>query len=73
MTRRTKMSVLIAALVLVAVVAAYFASWRGIAVRDDYLLHANAKHLQSTVVTPHLEEPIVAGRNVLWCSTFQLA
>lgn len=37
------------------------------------LLKADARELKSTVVTRHLEEQIVPGRNVLWCSTFQLA
>jgi len=40
---------------------------------DDYLLKANADDLTATVVTPHLECPIAEGKNVLWCSTFQLA
>jgi len=29
--------------------------------------------LKSTVITPHLEQPIEPGTNVLWCGTFQLA
>ena len=37
------------------------------------VLKANASRLKSTVVTPHLEEPIVPGKNVLWCLSFQLA
>lgn len=36
-------------------------------------LRAKAKDLERTVVTAHLKEPIKAGRNVLWCNTFQLA
>lgn len=36
------------------------------------VLKANAKDLSKTVVTPHLETPIEPGKNVLWCSTFQL-
>jgi hypothetical protein len=36
-------------------------------------LKANAKDLKHTIVTPHLEQKISAGMNVLWCSTFQLA
>ena len=38
----------------------------------EHLLTADAADLPSTVVTPHLAEPIQAGRNVLWCGTFQL-
>jgi hypothetical protein len=37
------------------------------------LLKADARELKSTIVRPHLEEPILPGKNVLWCSTFQLA
>lgn len=36
-------------------------------------LKKNADELKSTIVTPHMEQKIVPGRNVLWCSTFQLA
>jgi hypothetical protein len=36
------------------------------------LLSADAKSLKSTVVTAHLDAPITPGKNVLWCSTFQL-
>ena len=32
----------------------------------------DAKQLEHTVVTPHLEAPITPGKNVLWCSSFQL-
>jgi hypothetical protein len=37
------------------------------------VLLADARELKSTIVTPLLEEPIVPGKNILWCSTFQLA
>lgn len=36
-------------------------------------LKANADALKHTIVTPHLEQGITGGMNVLWCSTFQLA
>ena len=36
-------------------------------------LKANASELKHTVVTPHLEQKIEPGTNVLWCNTFQLA
>ncbi|MHC4325939.1 MAG: hypothetical protein ACYSUX_16840, partial [Planctomycetota bacterium] len=39
---------------------------------EEDLLRADSRHLQSTVISPHLEEPIGPGTNVLWCSTFQL-
>ena len=32
----------------------------------------DAKQLRHTIITPHLEAPIEPGKNVLWCSTFQL-
>ena len=40
---------------------------------DDDLLDVNADELKTSVVTAHLEQPLEAGKNVLWCSTFQLA
>lgn len=36
-------------------------------------LKVSAEHLKQTIVTPHLEQRIVPGTNVLWCNTFQLA
>ena len=36
-------------------------------------LKANAVELKHTIITPHLEQNIVTGTNVLWCNTFQLA
>lgn len=36
-------------------------------------LKAKASELKSTIVTPHLEQKIEEGKNVLWCGTFQLA
>jgi hypothetical protein len=36
------------------------------------LLKADARQLKETLVTSHLETPIKPGKNVLWCSTFQL-
>jgi hypothetical protein len=36
-------------------------------------LKKNADVLKGTIVTPHMEQKIVPGKNVLWCSTFQLA
>ena len=53
---------------------------RGIARQDhdsvftkEGLLTARDGDLKSTVVAPHLEQPIQPDQNVLWCSTFQLA
>ena len=36
-------------------------------------LKAKASELKSTIVTPHLEQKIEKNKNVLWCTTFQLA
>lgn len=36
-------------------------------------LKANVGDLKQTIITPHLEQSIVPGTNVLWCNTFQLA
>ena len=70
MTRRRLIVVLAGAAVVLVALAGYWIWW---ADRDNYLLRADARDLKSTVVTAHLEEPIVPGKNVLWCSTFQLA
>ena len=45
----------------------------GILGDGDVTFKANASALNSTIVTPHMEAPITAGKNVLYCSTFQLA
>ena len=37
------------------------------------LITANQENLPSTTISPTLNEPILPGRNVLWCGTFQLA
>jgi len=39
----------------------------------DVTFKANASALTSTLVTPHMEAPITAGKTVLYCSTLQLA
>jgi len=36
-------------------------------------LTANAADLKKTIVTPHLDQEIISGKNILWCSTMQLA
>lgn len=36
-------------------------------------LRVNASELKRTIITPHLEQKIDPGINVLWCNTFQLA
>jgi hypothetical protein len=36
------------------------------------LLKADGKDLKATVISPHLQVTIKPGKNVLWCSTFQL-
>jgi len=48
--------------------------WRSLAKdAEPARLTAEAETLRRTVVTPHLEAPLEAGKNVLWCGTFQLA
>jgi hypothetical protein len=42
-------------------------------IADEPDLKANTTDLKHTIVTPHLEQKIPTGTNVLWCSTFQLA
>ncbi len=58
----------ICVVVLVAGFLAMFFARRG----NDTPLKADAKNLSATLVTPHLDAPIGPGKNVLWCSTFQL-
>lgn len=36
-------------------------------------LQINSKDLKSTVVSSYLEQPVQAGRNIIYCSSFQLA
>lgn len=40
---------------------------------DKPYVKANANDLRTTIVTPHMEQAMTPGRNILWCSTFQLA
>ncbi len=40
---------------------------------NNKLLKANADELDTTVVSPHLEIPMNTDKNIVWCSTFQLA
>jgi len=40
---------------------------------EDALLTASADQLESTLITPTLDEPIPRFHNVLWCASFQLA
>ncbi len=59
--------------VLVVIVATVIAAKVGCDRRFGVeTLRANAKDLGRTVITPHLEARIEPGRNLLWCSTFQL-
>lgn len=39
---------------------------------DDGLLKAGATDLTGTIVEPHLEIPIGARQNIVWCASFQL-
>ncbi len=41
--------------------------------RRERLPPERAEELKTTIITPHLEAGIEAGKNVLWCGTFQLA
>jgi len=41
--------------------------------KPDKILRADSKDLKHTIITAHLEEKIVPGKNVIYCSTFQLA
>ncbi len=39
----------------------------------ESVLRVKAEELDHTIITPHLEQEITHGMNVLWCNTFQLA
>jgi len=39
----------------------------------DGRLEADANRLKSTILAPHLEEPLVDGKNVIWSAAFQQA
>ena len=70
--RRRRVPIAIAAALVAAIAAGFLRSihdW----IIEPKLLKADARELKNTVVTAHLEERIVPGKNVLWCSTFQLA
>lgn len=41
--------------------------------KDKASLQIDAKNLNKTIVTSHMEEKIGGGKNLLYCSTFQLA
>jgi hypothetical protein len=43
------------------------------ALSGEPALRADAQDLRSTLVTPALDEPLAAGKNVLYCSTLTLA
>jgi hypothetical protein len=36
-------------------------------------LRTDAGNLKDTIVTPHLQQNMIRGKNILWCATFQLA
>jgi len=36
-------------------------------------VQGDTRDLGNTIVTPHLDQKIVPGKNVIWCNTFQLA
>jgi hypothetical protein len=41
--------------------------------KEEKVLEVDSKDLKNTVITAHLEEKIVPGKNLIYCSTFQLA
>jgi hypothetical protein len=66
----------LAAICIAAIVGV---SWLGVLSRHRHneiagppLLKAEGKDLKATVITPSVDTPIEPGKNVLWCSTFQL-
>ena len=64
---------------VICIAAIVGVSWLGILSRRGHdeiigppLLKADGKDLKATVISPHLDVKIEPGKNVLWCSTFQL-
>ncbi len=41
--------------------------------KEEKVLQVDSKDLKNTIITAHLEEKIVPGKNIIYCSTFQLA
>ncbi len=41
--------------------------------QEEKVLRADSKDLKHTIITSHLEAKIVPGKNLIYCSTFQLA
>jgi hypothetical protein len=63
----------LAVLALLSIGATRFLEPHDDAFTEEGLLETNASDLQHTVVTPHLEYPVVGDENVVWCASFQLA
>ena len=55
---------------LLALVAICGCFWRK---KEEKTLQADSKDFPNTIITSHLEEKIVPGKNIIYCSTFQLA
>jgi len=68
-----KKIIVVVLIVLIVATGAWWLFFKSPSRGEDEVLVANADDLTATVVTPHLECPIADGKNVLWCSTFQLA
>ncbi len=62
---------------LTVIIAIFMIAWHFMPRNEDGRgqtpLKADAAKLNGTIVTPHLEQKMVSGKNILWCSTFQLA
>jgi hypothetical protein len=70
---RVAIAVIVVAIVAVGLLALHFFNRSGHNwIAGPPALKANAKELKRTLVTPHLEASVGPGKNVLWCSTFQL-
>lgn len=59
----------IAAVVLLLAVCGLVSCGR----KPEKVLRADSQDLKDTTITAHLEEKIVPGKNLIYCSTFQLA
>lgn len=79
--RRTRLRIGVALLVVVVVAAAFWkgpAVWRLLSERAAYAgkvptFSGTSDALERTVIVPTLDTPRPTGKNVIWCSSFQLA
>jgi hypothetical protein len=73
--RRKQIVIVIVIFLLAAGVAIsyYFFEKTSPAFKEGTTAELNSSVLKKTIITPHMEQEIIAGKNIIYCSTFQLA